>query len=410
MDVEVKIKEEPTWLEGTLSASLENIEHVSEMIPLKKEAKSELTEPGPTQENSFEPSKNIKKEIFIEQNADDQLLAYIKEETHASSLEVINNPSTFQPLQLQCEMDVEVKIKEEPTWLEGTLSASLENIEHVSEMIPLKKEAKSELTEPGPTQEISFEPSKDIKKEIVIEPNTDNQLLAYIKEETQSRPEVTCADHESQDGRGPCFRCKICFKSFTRKASLTNHIVIHTGERPHCCNVCDKSFSLKTTLRNHSRIHTGDKPYWCNVCGKSFIHRNKLRNHIVIHTGERPHCCNVCDKSFSLKSTLTNHLRIHTVKRRHWCNVCFKSFIRKASLTRHMQTHTGERPFCCVHCGKSFNCKGTLTDHMLTHTGEKPHSCIVCGKFYRHKVALKVHMRTHIPALSVANSSPRTSI
>ncbi|XP_068086708.1 uncharacterized protein [Anabrus simplex] len=59
---------------------------------------------------------------------------------------------------MQCEMDQEVKIKEEPAWLEGTTNASLENIEHVSEMIPLKKEAKSELTEPGPMQENSFEP------------------------------------------------------------------------------------------------------------------------------------------------------------------------------------------------------------------------------------------------------------
>ncbi|XP_068086709.1 uncharacterized protein [Anabrus simplex] len=88
---------------------------------------------------------------------------------------------------MQCEMDQEVKIKEEPAWLEGTTNASLENIEHVSEMIPLKKEAKSELTEPGPMQENSFEPSEYIKEEISIEEHTDDQLLPYIKEETKSR-------------------------------------------------------------------------------------------------------------------------------------------------------------------------------------------------------------------------------
>ncbi|XP_068086261.1 uncharacterized protein [Anabrus simplex] len=81
MDLEVNIKEEPAWLEETTNASLENIERVSEVIALKKEAKSELTEPESTQENSLEPSKDNKKEIFIEQHTDDQLLAYIKEET-----------------------------------------------------------------------------------------------------------------------------------------------------------------------------------------------------------------------------------------------------------------------------------------------------------------------------------------
>ncbi|XP_068086727.1 uncharacterized protein [Anabrus simplex] len=81
MDLQIKIKEEPAWLEGTTNASLENIEHVSGVIALKKEAKSELTEPGPTQESSLEPSEDIKEEIFIEEHTDDQLLPYIKEET-----------------------------------------------------------------------------------------------------------------------------------------------------------------------------------------------------------------------------------------------------------------------------------------------------------------------------------------
>ncbi|XP_068086753.1 uncharacterized protein [Anabrus simplex] len=86
MDQEVKIKEEPAWPEGTTNASLENIEHVSEMIPLKNEAKSELTEPVPMQENSFEPSKDIKEEVFIEEHTDDQLLPNIKEETNSDLL------------------------------------------------------------------------------------------------------------------------------------------------------------------------------------------------------------------------------------------------------------------------------------------------------------------------------------
>ncbi|XP_068086617.1 uncharacterized protein [Anabrus simplex] len=81
MDLQIEIKEEPARLEGTTNASLEIIEHVSEVIGLKKEAKSDLTEPGPAQENFLEPSEDIKEEIFIEEHTDDQLLPYIKEET-----------------------------------------------------------------------------------------------------------------------------------------------------------------------------------------------------------------------------------------------------------------------------------------------------------------------------------------
>ncbi|XP_068086814.1 uncharacterized protein [Anabrus simplex] len=80
MDLEIKIKEEPAGLEETTNASLENFEHVSEVIALKEEVKSELTEPGSSQENSREPSEDTKEEICIEEQTDDQLLPYIKEE------------------------------------------------------------------------------------------------------------------------------------------------------------------------------------------------------------------------------------------------------------------------------------------------------------------------------------------
>ncbi|XP_068086891.1 uncharacterized protein PF3D7_1120000-like [Anabrus simplex] len=114
MDLEIKIKEEPAWLEGKTTASLEKFEHVSEVIALKEEVKSELTEPGASQENSLE-----------------------------------------------------------------------ENFEHVSEVIALKEEVKSELTEPESLQENSLEPSEDTKEGIFIEEHTDDQLLPYIKEETK---------------------------------------------------------------------------------------------------------------------------------------------------------------------------------------------------------------------------------
>ncbi|XP_068086472.1 uncharacterized protein [Anabrus simplex] len=87
---------------------------------------------------------------------------------------------------MQCEMDLDIKIKEEPAWLKETTNLSLENIKHVSEVIALKQEAKSELTEPGPTQENSLEPSKDIKGEIFIDQDTVCQLIPYIKEETRN--------------------------------------------------------------------------------------------------------------------------------------------------------------------------------------------------------------------------------
>ncbi|XP_067004460.2 uncharacterized protein [Anabrus simplex] len=62
----------------------ENFEFVSEMIPLEQDIKSELTVPGPTQENAFERSADIKEEVFIEQH---QLFPNVIEEEKIESIQ-----------------------------------------------------------------------------------------------------------------------------------------------------------------------------------------------------------------------------------------------------------------------------------------------------------------------------------
>ncbi|XP_068086767.1 uncharacterized protein [Anabrus simplex] len=79
MDQKVVMKEEPVWLEEKVNTTLENFELVSEMKPLKQETYSDLTEPGPAQKDSFEPSAGIKEEIFVEQPTVDQPIPYMRE-------------------------------------------------------------------------------------------------------------------------------------------------------------------------------------------------------------------------------------------------------------------------------------------------------------------------------------------
>ncbi|XP_068086357.1 zinc finger protein 345-like [Anabrus simplex] len=152
-------------------------------------------------------------------------------------------------------MDLEAKIKEEPAWLEGKTTASLENFEHVSEVIALKEEVKSELTEPESSQENSVEPFEDIKEEIFIEEHTDDQLLPYIKEETKSRPEVSYAYHQPPDGGAPCFGCNGCGKVMAGKLGLLTHLKRHKDDRLLKCDHCGKLFNSGCNLSEHLRNH-----------------------------------------------------------------------------------------------------------------------------------------------------------
>ncbi|XP_067013983.2 zinc finger protein 577-like [Anabrus simplex] len=264
-------------------------------------------------------------------------------------------------------MDLEIDMKEEPARLEGTTNASLENIEHVSDMIVLKKEAKLELTEPGQTQENSLEPSKDIKEEIYIEEHTDDQLLPYVKEETKSRPEGTYADHQSPDVRTPnC--CSVCGKLLACKSKLTLHMRTHTGEKPFSCNVCGKSFSQSVLLSRHMLTHTGKKSYPCTVCRKIYSRKDVLAEHMRTHTGDKPHCCETCGKFFRQRVHLTFHMRTHTGEKQYSCNMCSKSLSSKVQRGRNVREVWDEPTIEPNHTKKSTDTMDILGSRKLTGT------------------------------------------
>merc|ERR1711990_1334240 len=46
-----------------------------------------------------------------------------------------------------------------------------------------------------------------------------------------------------------------CEKGFKWKCSLTEHLKIHSGERPYICSVCNKSFSHNGNRNTHMKTH-----------------------------------------------------------------------------------------------------------------------------------------------------------
>ncbi|XP_068086463.1 zinc finger protein 501-like isoform X1 [Anabrus simplex] len=295
----------------------------------------------------------------------------------ARSLQVINKPSTFQLLQLQCEMDLEINIKEEPAWLEETTNASLENIELVSDVVVLKKEVKSELTEPGSTQEDTLQPSKGIKEEIFTEHGTIDQLVPYIKEDTKSRPEAR-------------FRCDVCGKILASKWGLSRHVKGHSGVRPFPCDQCGKLFSRSSHLSQHVVIHTDQRLYDCNICHKRFKLSSTLSAHTRTHTGEKPYTCNICGKSFSQSSHLSKHDRLHAPLNVHDCPVCRKTFDMSAELTKHMRSHTDVKLYRCTICNKQFSQSSSLSGHLIMHTEKRLFPCRMCNKAFSQKDSLQV--------------------
>ena len=50
------------------------------------------------------------------------------------------------------------------------------------------------------------------------------------------------------------WRCKLCGRLYTRRASLLDHINIHQGYRPYRCNACGSRFFYKNAYTRHVKL------------------------------------------------------------------------------------------------------------------------------------------------------------
>jgi hypothetical protein len=94
---------------------------------------------------------------------------------------------------------------------------------------------------------------------------------------------------------------------------LDRSLPSHTNKKPFECSKCSKGFTRRWSLRQHVIGHTGITPYRCSWegCDKWFKKQYLLDAHITIHTGETPYRClwEGCEKAYSRPEYLRNHKR-----------------------------------------------------------------------------------------------------
>ncbi|XP_021915613.1 zinc finger protein 91-like isoform X2 [Zootermopsis nevadensis] len=193
--------------------------------------------------------------------------------------------------------------------------------------------------------------------------------------------------------------CSICFKTFSNKILLENHMkIIHMGGRAYKCNTCSKMFAYKHLLVKHAKIHPGkDHDYSCSVCSRTFPDMKTLNNHKGVHTRSRYYTCPICSKSFNGLKNWEQHQKFHNSSIRFRCKLCGKTFLSKSDLYEHKKMHIKLKIYTCGVCKNSYNSTSTLNRHKRKKLGEdRCCICNICNKTFTDSVSLSKHKLIHL--------------
>ena len=200
-----------------------------------------------------------------------------------------------------------------------------------------------------------------------------------------------------------------CGRSLARKANLTVHLRIHTGERPFACSHegCCKRFMELSALQRHRRIHANDSPFAClhEGCTRRFRQKKTLKMHAYTHAGTRPKpipCPHLgCSRRFAYPCHLKSHAHTHTDSRPFACTgeACRKRFRSRSGLNMHKRRCAGIKPWTCPvdGCQRCFAALGDRQVHMHCHQPRKQFACPYenCDARLSWPFSLRRHLLQH---------------
>ncbi|XP_065077909.1 zinc finger protein 558-like [Ochlerotatus camptorhynchus] len=117
--------------------------------------------------------------------------------------------------------------------------------------------------------------------------------------------------HEQICGQDAKVLCNICGSLFLTESYLRQHLITHEDPQ-FTCEVCHKGFHKKAALTKHTPVHSGERNFECEVCGKRFKSHEAHRVHQRIHTQHKPYVCQACGEQFRLNCLLKAHVeKVH---------------------------------------------------------------------------------------------------
>ena len=139
---------------------------------------------------------------------------------------------------------------------------------------PARRESKfqeeflRQISDPFAEPTLSIEPDPSSEPTLSIEPNphANNTTLDSHCNSKPSSPVIkelhqnNVPENADSQSEIRLYTCQDCEKTFTRKDSLTRHMIAKHSEHPGFkCNHCSKTFLYTTNLKKHMKVHSSDK-------------------------------------------------------------------------------------------------------------------------------------------------------
>lgn len=171
--------------------------------------------------------------------------------------------------------------------------------------------------------------------------------------------------------------CDYCNKKFAGKKFVAAHIqIVHTKDTHRPCVHCGKAFAA-AHMTTHLKTHL-TKSFECDQCGVLLKSKLGFSQHLRLHTGEKPYPCAICGESFSASSRRSEHIR-NTHKQseivlKHACTYCPARFRLPHKLKKHEKMVHGDRGYDdepweweCRKCKEKFRSCRSLLHHSKIH-------------------------------------------
>lgn len=207
---------------------------------------------------------------------------------------------------------------------------------------------------------------------------------------------------DSNDDESDYHTCKRCFKVFTNRYTLKNHMKLH-------------GITMKTPTRTSVKgLNKSTKLYWCNICHQGCQGEVEFKRHKLEHLAETN------DQSTMPSLLVETDLAAEEDKLKPLvfsCDICTHYFPTKLALRKHKEKHLNEAPpevilqktsFYCKYCKISFSNTNILNEHMASVHEEGPprkklkrnaqhqlYSCSICKKTFSTVGALQSHQGWH---------------